>query len=149
MTIAALECKGLTLDYGNGTVIGPLDLRVEPGTCLALVGSNGAGKTSLLHMALGLRRPTQGTVSLFGAPSAMPDARKGIGYLQEAVEFHERARALSLLKIHCKLTGDGRLFGRFRAGVDPQATTHLQQGHEAKVGLGHRHAGLSEDAVSG
>lgn len=107
MTIPALECRGLTLDYGNGTVIGPLDLRVESGTCVALVGSNGAGKTSLLHMALGLRHPTQGEVKLFGEASSRPDARRGIGYLQEAVEFHERARALSLLKIHSRLIGSG------------------------------------------
>ena len=105
MTIPALECRGLTLDYGNGTVIGPLDLRVESGTCVALVGSNGAGKTSLLHMALGLRRPSKGGVTLFGEDSSQPDARRGIGYLQEAVEFHERSRALALLKIHCRLIG--------------------------------------------
>ena len=107
MTVSALECRGLTLDYGNGTVIGPLDLRVESGTCLALVGSNGAGKTSLLHMALGLRHPSKGEVTLFGEASSHPEARHGIGYLQEAVDFHERSRALSLLKIHCRLIGTG------------------------------------------
>jgi ABC-2 type transport system ATP-binding protein len=102
---AALECRGLTLDYGNGTVIGPIDLRLEPGDCVALVGPNGAGKTTFLHMALGLRRPTQGEVLVSGRPASDPRARVGIGYLQEAVDFPERERAHALLGLHCRLTG--------------------------------------------
>ncbi len=101
----ALECRDLVLDYGNGTVVGPISLEVAPGTCVAVVGPNGAGKSSLLHMILGLRRPTSGRAFIHGEPADLPLARRGVGYLQEAVSFSDRARADDLLRVHCRLTG--------------------------------------------
>ena len=105
MTAAAIECRGLELDYGSGTRIGPLDLAIPQGACVALVGENGAGKSSFIHMLLGLRPPTRGEASLFGAPARGSIARRGIGYLQEAVDFPEKARARDLIALHERLTG--------------------------------------------
>jgi ABC-type multidrug transport system ATPase subunit len=108
---AAIECRGLELDYGNGTRIGPLTISIPAGACVALVGENGAGKSSFIHMLLGLRPPTGGEAILFGEPAASPRSRRGIGYLQEAVDFPERARARDLIALHKRLTGLDREAG--------------------------------------
>ena len=101
----AISCQGLELDYGRGTLIGPLSLDIPTGTCVALVGENGAGKSSLISMILGLRPPTRGTASLFGDNVSRQSSRRGIGYLQESVDFPERARAHDLITLHSRLTG--------------------------------------------
>jgi ABC-2 type transport system ATP-binding protein len=105
MAETAVACRDMQLDYGRGTVIGPLSLEIPAGSCVALVGPNGAGKTSLIHMILGLRPPTRGAAFLFGQPSDRPHARQGVGYLQEAVDFPERARAKDLVALHGRLAG--------------------------------------------
>jgi ABC-type multidrug transport system ATPase subunit len=101
----AISCQGLELDYGRGSLIGPLTLDIPAGACVALVGENGAGKSSFISMLLGLRPPTRGSVSLFGVRALVPQSRRGIGYLQESVDFPERARAHDLIALHSRLTG--------------------------------------------
>ncbi|MEO6096360.1 MAG: ABC transporter ATP-binding protein [Fibrobacteria bacterium] len=102
---AALACTGLELDYGSGSRIGPLTVEVPAGACVALVGENGAGKSSFIHLLLGLRLPTRGSATLFGERTDNPAARRGIGYLQESVDFPERSRAHDLIALHARLTG--------------------------------------------
>jgi ABC-type multidrug transport system ATPase subunit len=115
VTAPALDCKRLALDYGSGTRIGPLEVSIPQGAAVALVGENGAGKSSFIHMLLGLRPPSGGEANLFGEPSRSPRSRRGIGYLQESVDFPERARALDLVALHERLTGMPR---RGRAEVE-------------------------------
>ncbi|HKP95700.1 MAG TPA: ABC transporter ATP-binding protein [Fibrobacteria bacterium] len=105
MGAQAISCQGLELDYGRGSRIGPLTVDIPAGSCVALVGENGAGKSSFISMILGLRPPTRGTMALFGEPAVSPRSRLGIGYLQESVDFPERARAHDLIALHSRLTG--------------------------------------------
>jgi energy-coupling factor transport system ATP-binding protein len=51
-------------DYGGGDVVRDVTLAALPGECVALLGANGAGKTSLLRMPMGLVRPREGRVSI-------------------------------------------------------------------------------------
>ena len=105
MAASAIACQGLELDYGRGSRIGPLTVDIPAGSCVALVGENGAGKSSFIHMLLGLRPPTRGTASLFGESASAHGSRRGIGYLQESVDFPDRARAHDLIVLHSRLTG--------------------------------------------
>lgn len=61
-----LSANEMTFDYGSETVLNGISLRVEAGEVLAVVGSSGAGKTSLLLCLSGLTRPTRGAVAFCG-----------------------------------------------------------------------------------
>jgi ABC-2 type transport system ATP-binding protein len=62
----ALEANGLGRRYGRTWALHECSLALPAGRVIALVGSNGAGKTTFLHLAVGLLRPTTGAVSVFG-----------------------------------------------------------------------------------
>lgn len=64
--LAVVEMCGLSTRIGDRYVHRNLDLRVERGQIVGLVGGSGSGKTTLLRQILGLIRPTAGTVRLFG-----------------------------------------------------------------------------------
>ena len=90
MTI--LETRGLRKVYGSGDTevraLDGVDLTVEKGEFVAVVGTSGSGKSTLLHMLGGLDRPTSGTVTVDGRElSAMRDEeltifrRRKIGFV--------------------------------------------------------------------
>ena len=62
----ALALRGITRDLRGRRVLDDLDLVVNPGECLALVGLNGAGKTTALRVALGMLRPGSGSAEVLG-----------------------------------------------------------------------------------
>src|SRR5262249_43316835 len=61
-----LEAAALGLSGGERELVRGLDLSLAPGQCWALLGRNGAGKTSLIHALAGLREPQAGGVALDG-----------------------------------------------------------------------------------
>ncbi len=69
MTTLALEAHALTKSYGSSRGIRDIDLEVEPGRVIGLVGANGAGKTTLMRTLLDFIRPSSGSVRVFGLDS--------------------------------------------------------------------------------
>ena len=57
-----IECKNLTKRYGGKTAIDNIDLTIESGHIIGLLGPNGSGKTTLIKMMNGLLTPTSGTI---------------------------------------------------------------------------------------
>ena len=62
-----LELDGLHVRYGNIRALQGVSLTVERGELVALIGSNGAGKTTVLRTISGLLRPSEGTITFEGA----------------------------------------------------------------------------------
>jgi ABC-2 type transport system ATP-binding protein len=60
------SCEGLRFSYGRAEVIRGVDLDVRRGELFALLGTNGAGKTTAMELLLGHRRPTGGTIRVLG-----------------------------------------------------------------------------------
>ena len=61
-----LEIKGLAKSFGGIKAVRGVDLTVEPGTVVAVIGPNGSGKTTLFNLVTGLTRPDSGKVLLAG-----------------------------------------------------------------------------------
>jgi ABC-2 type transport system ATP-binding protein len=64
--IAAVEAKGLHKSFGKVKAVDGIDLTIRPGEIVAFLGPNGAGKTTTIDMVLGLSRPDQGAVQVYG-----------------------------------------------------------------------------------
>ena len=61
-----LECHGLTKKYGSKTALDQIDLSIEAGKIVGLLGPNGSGKTTLIKLATRLLQPTQGEIFIDG-----------------------------------------------------------------------------------
>ncbi len=80
---ALLECIGLTKCYTNGIpAVAGLDLTIEKGHIVGLLGPNGSGKTTLIKMINGLLKPTGGTVLVNGMEPGV-ETKKCVSYLPE------------------------------------------------------------------
>lgn len=72
----ALSTKGLTLGYGETSIISELDLSIPKGEITVLIGSNGCGKSTLLRSLARLLKPQEGSVVLDGQEIAKMPTRK-------------------------------------------------------------------------
>lgn len=90
MTAAALEVRELHVSYGAVHAVRGVSLLLRPAEAVAIIGSNGAGKTSLLRGIMGLV-PARASITLYGEPIAgRPTyhlARMGIGFVPEGREL--------------------------------------------------------------
>ncbi len=105
-----IKLSGVTKTYGAEDAVRGVDLQLSPGHCHALVGHNGAGKSSLIKLTLGLVRATSGAIRVFGLEpggKAFDQARRRIGFLPEQVLFQGTMTGLETLKFYARLKGAG------------------------------------------
>lgn len=89
MSEKLLEVAQLTKEY-QGFKLGPVDLAIEPGEIVGMVGANGAGKTTLMKCILGLTRRNSGDLRLFGQNTpegATPAMRNDIGVVLDTCQL--------------------------------------------------------------
>jgi ABC-2 type transport system ATP-binding protein len=103
-----VEVRGLVKRYGALTAVDHVDLTVEVGDVYGYLGPNGAGKTTSLRMMLGLIRPTEGTVRLFGRdPLESVHALDGVAGFVEAPTFYPYLTARRNLELLGAYDGNG------------------------------------------
>jgi lipoprotein-releasing system ATP-binding protein len=126
-TQPALELRNVARSYGKGEarldIFSGLSLSVYPGEIVALVGPSGSGKSSLLHIAGLLERPTAGEVLIAGQScAAIDDAsrtrirRIGIGFVYQFHHLLPEFSALENVVIPQLIAGAGKSAAVTRAG---------------------------------
>ncbi len=109
------EIDRVTFGYepGGEAVLRDVSLRIEAGDFLGVIGPNGGGKTTLLKILLGLLRPQQGTVRVFGQPPAR--VRHRVGYVPQHASIDSTVPATALdvvLMGRLRLSSWGMRFSR-------------------------------------
>lgn len=92
---------------GGKAIVSNVNLDVKKGEIYGLLGSNGAGKTTMMKMLTGLIIPTSGEIMLFGKKLAetAKEGLKRVGSIIEYPIFYEHLTAMENLQIHCEYLG--------------------------------------------
>ena len=133
-----IETKRLTKVYGEQAVVNAVDLHVKKGRIYGLLGRNGAGKTTIMKMILGLTPITSGEVDVFGQSIKGREKRiyPRIGAIIETPGFYPNLTGTENLELFAKLRGtaapdavkkalevvglpyqDKKLFGKYSLGM--------------------------------
>lgn len=107
MSAPTLSMKAASLSFGDRQLWHRLNLDVQPGEFVAVLGPNGSGKTSLLKTILGQQKLTSGSIELLGKPVSR--GSRQIGYIpqQKLIERGTPLRARDLVALGV----DGQRFG--------------------------------------
>jgi ABC-2 type transport system ATP-binding protein len=99
MNEAVLRADRLQKSFGGKEVLRGIDLALEPGTVLGLLGANGCGKTTLIKCALGLLRPSSGNVTVLGENSwdLSGAAKSRLGYVPQEVTSYPWMRVRQVI----------------------------------------------------
>lgn len=97
---SAVRCSGVGVRYGRRWALRDCTVDVPEGSVVAVVGSNGAGKTSLLRAVNGLQRCAEGGVELFGRPFDRDDPSQLalVGYVSQRKALYPRFRISEMLR---------------------------------------------------
>ncbi|WP_424533903.1 ABC transporter ATP-binding protein [Sphaerisporangium viridialbum] len=79
MTETLVQAIEVTRRYGDVVALDTTSLDIRAGELIGLLGPNGAGKSTLVNLLCGLRRPTSGSISLFGGSPGDPANRRSLG----------------------------------------------------------------------
>jgi len=88
MSDALAQCRQVTRRFGPFTAVDRVDLRLDRGEVVGLLGANGAGKTTVIRMLLGLLATSGGEVELFGEPPSRR-TRQRIGYVPQTLGLYD------------------------------------------------------------
>ena len=101
------ECKGLTKKYGNKVALNHVDLSLESGRIVGLLGPNGSGKTTMLKLANGLLTPTEDGIFIDGKNPGI-ETKAVVSYLPDADYLLDWMNVGELLKMFGSFYDDFR-----------------------------------------
>ncbi len=113
-----LECKDLTKHYGSTPALDHVDLTVEPGRIVGLLGPNGSGKTTLIKLANGLLTPSEGELLVCGGAPGKA-SRAQVSYLPERTAIPTWMSTTQLMDFY------GDFYGDFRRDAAEEMLGHL------------------------
>lgn len=128
MNNAIIEIKQVWKEYGGQVVLEKLNLSVQAGEFISIVGASGCGKTTLLNMLLGTESPSRGTLLLDGkAMPAEPNATRGIVFQKYSVFPHLNALENVMLGEEFSASPFlAKVFGKQRKKLQDKALEMLQ-----------------------
>ena len=139
MSDLLIQCKGLCKSYGRKNALQGVDLQVDRGRIVGLLGPNGSGKTTLIKIFCGLLQPTSGDVLIDGQPIGV-QTKSVISYLPDRMYFADWMAATDLFDLFHDFYAD---FDRQKAkamceslGVEPRDKIKtMSKGTKEKVQL--------------
>src|SRR5712691_6059705 len=122
-----IKAAALTKRYGANLAVDRIDISVNAGEIVGILGPNGSGKTTTILMLLGLTEPTSGHAEVAGFdPLRDPlEVKRRVGYLPDQVGFYDGLSARD------NLAYTGRLAGLPRPEIDDRFAAAMD-----RVGLG-------------
>lgn len=134
-----LQTDALVKDYGNKIALAGINLNLESGKIIGLLGSNGSGKTTFLKLTAGILTPTTGNISVCGIPVGV-ETKRLVSFLPERTYLNDWMRISEMLEYFADFYED---FDMERAkrmllslGVDENAKLRtLSKGTREKVQL--------------
>lgn len=116
--MSVLQCNGLGKSYGRMQALDRVDLTVEPGRIVGLLGPNGSGKTTLIKLANGLLTPSEGEILVCGAAPGR-ETHGMVSYLPERTCIPTWMSARQLLDFY------GDFYSDFRRDAAEEMLRHL------------------------
>lgn len=123
-----LECKDLTKKYGRYTALSNINLQVDGGHIIGLLGPNGSGKTTLIKLITGLLQPTSGTVYIQEEPVGVA-SKSIISYLPDHTYLNDSMRVRDVIDFFEDFYED---FESIRA-YDMLAKLNINPNHKLKT----------------
>lgn len=102
--MSAIKTRNITRTFGTFTAVDGVDLNVEPGEIVGLLGANGAGKTTLIKLILGLLLPSSGNVHLFDEMLSL-EQRRRIGYVPQNLGLYSDLTVEQNLEFRASIFG--------------------------------------------
>ena len=134
-----LKCVNLTKNYGNLTAVDELNLTIESGKIIGLLGPNGSGKTTLIKMINGLLTPTSGELYVNGLKPGV-ETKKIVSYLPDNNFLNSYMTAEQIIKMFSDFYEDFRadlayeMLEKLGVSKDVKLKT-LSKGNKEKVCL--------------
>lgn len=139
-----IKIEGLEMRFRGCEALRGVDLSVQPGTVYALLGENGAGKTTIIRILTGFQKPTAGTCRVLDLdPSKKEDSlkiRRRIGYVSDAPALYDWMTVGEIGWFASSFFAEG-FIDRYRASIEqyelPSDRTikNLSKGQRSKVAL--------------
>lgn len=139
----SLRLTGVEHQHANGQrALAGIDLNVEAGERVAIIGPSGAGKTTLLRVLAGLLRPERGRIEIDGRPAGRVDRSRFIAYLGHLPALKADLTTLENLNFLCGLQGrrarqmpGNALAIAGLAGYEDTLVRQLSAGQKKRLGL--------------
>lgn len=102
-----LRCDGITKKYGPLIALNNIDLSIEGGRIIGLLGPNGSGKTTLIKLINGLLTPTSGSLTVCGGAPGV-ETKKVVAYLPDSSYLNSWMTVGQLVDMFCDFYEDFR-----------------------------------------
>ena len=107
MELPILDLENVTKKYDNNAVVDNMTLKINKGEIFGLLGPNGAGKSTTMNMICSLKKPTAGSIKVFGYDNSkeMKKIKERLGYIPQDLAIHENLKAYENVEFFAAMYG--------------------------------------------